>query len=136
MEARLSSERKAGTRRGTSMSNNTSLNGAQGGFAFPSSEWHMKVEVDVNIDGGQSYHADVFRNNVFMCRVALAGRFANQAAAEEGLDRRLKAWLEDYQRRPRLDGVDGDAQPSPCALSGLSEDNAPWQIYSPSYPTS
>ena len=33
-----------------------------------------------------------------MCRIALAGQFPIQAAAEEGLDRRLKVWLENYER--------------------------------------
>lgn len=70
-------------------------------FSFPSPEWSMKVERDAFLDGGESYHADVYRDGVFMCRVALAGRFANQEAAEEGLDRRLKAWIEDYGNRPQ-----------------------------------
>ena len=76
------------------------LDGEDGPPLFPSPEWHMKVESDGGLDGMRSYHADVYQGTVFRCRIALAGHFPNQAAAEEGLDRRLKEWLEDYEKRP------------------------------------
>ncbi|MGO4396122.1 hypothetical protein AB4Z46_32675 [Variovorax sp. M-6] len=87
------------------MSDNNPID-ADGTPPFPSPEWHMKVESDGGLDGMHSYHIDVYRGTTFMCRIALAGHFPNQAAAEEGLDRRLKAWLEDYEKRPRPAGDD------------------------------
>ena len=86
------------------MSKMNHLDGAEGPPPFPSSEWHMKVESDGGLDGMHSYHADVYRGTTFMCRIALAGHFPNQEAADEGLDRRLKAWLGDYAKRPRPAG--------------------------------
>ena len=86
------------------MANDGHINGADEPPPFPSAEWHMQVESDGGLDGMRSYHIDVYRGTAFMCRIALAGHFPNQAAAEEGLDRRLKAWLEDYEKRPQLAG--------------------------------
>jgi hypothetical protein len=38
-----------------------------------------------------------------MCRIVLAGRFPDQAVAEECLDRRLRVWLDDYATRSCID---------------------------------
>ena len=81
------------------MTRQNHLDGEDGPRPIPSPEWHMKVESDGGLDGIRSYHIDVFRDAVFMCRIALAGHFRNQAAAEEGLDRQLRAWLENYEKR-------------------------------------
>ncbi|MDM0032114.1 hypothetical protein QTI33_08180 [Variovorax sp. J22P271] len=51
------------------------------------------------MEGGFSYHADIFANGVFVCRVALSGQFPDEAAAQIELDRRLARWIAEYELR-------------------------------------
>jgi hypothetical protein len=71
---------------------------------FHAPDWTMRVEVDPAMDGGLHYHADMYRAGVWVCRVAIAGTFADRAAAEQALTQRMKQWLVDYESRPRTSG--------------------------------
>lgn len=51
------------------------------------------------MDGGVSYHADIFENDIFVCRVALSSSFKGKAAAEIELNRRLHRWIGEYEQR-------------------------------------
>jgi hypothetical protein len=67
---------------------------------FPSADWRSRIEVERGVDGASHYHADVFRCDEWVCRIALAGSFAHRHEAEEALRLRLNGWLEDYEARP------------------------------------
>lgn len=60
--------------------------------------WTTSIEAEA-MQGGLSYHADVFENGTLVCRIALSGRFEGQAAAEMELRRRLNHWIAEYERR-------------------------------------
>lgn len=72
--------------------------GGVGGSVRDRPLWTMSVEAEPR-DGELRYRADVFENGVFICRIALSGGFANQAAAEIELERRLKRWMTEYESR-------------------------------------
>jgi hypothetical protein len=61
--------------------------------------WTSRVQADGIVPGGISYHADIFRDGVFMCRISLAGKFCDLGAAEEALGDRLDAWISEYESR-------------------------------------
>lgn len=55
---------------------------------------------DSPIEGKRTFHADVFRAGMLMCRIAFAGQFADWTAAEEAANARLEKWLADFRSRP------------------------------------
>jgi hypothetical protein len=69
------------------------------GPQFSSPDWSMQVVEDDGMNESRSYHADVFRKGTFVCRIALAGKFTELAAAEAALAERVHEWLRDYEGR-------------------------------------
>lgn len=56
----------------------------------------------------RSFHADVFRAGVWLCRIAFAGQFTDAAAAQAAATMRVSKWLEEFQSR-RFCGLGAEA---------------------------
>ncbi|MDM0117126.1 hypothetical protein QTI66_33935 [Variovorax sp. J22R133] len=68
-------------------------------MAGASARWSTKVERETVGEGAASYHADVFCDAEFRCRIALAGEFANDADAAAALQARARDWILEYEAR-------------------------------------
>jgi hypothetical protein len=60
--------------------------------------WTASIAAE-RMDGGVSYHADIFENGIFVCRLALSSCIKREAAAEIELNRRLHLWIAEYEQR-------------------------------------
>ena len=63
-----------------------------------SADWITSIEADGLIEGGRSYHADVYRNGEHMCRIALTGKF-DDAVAQQTLKARAREWIAEFEAR-------------------------------------
>ncbi|MDM0000691.1 hypothetical protein QTI24_18900 [Variovorax sp. J22P240] len=79
--------------------------------------WTTTIEAEP-MDGGLSYHADIFENGILVCRLALSGRFAGEEAAQIELNRRLNRWIAEYEQRPSSPHVEVEPHASAIAPSG------------------
>ena len=70
--------------------------GRSDGLVPDRAQWTTSVDA-VSMDGGLRYHADVFKNESFVCRMALSGKFEDQATAENEFERRLRGWIAEYE---------------------------------------
>lgn len=62
--------------------------------------WTTSIRAEP-MDGGLSYCADIFEHGVFVCRIALSGRFESESVAEIELNRRLESWIAEYELRSK-----------------------------------
>jgi hypothetical protein len=64
--------------------------------------WEIRVCLDGAVSDGQaSGHADLWRDDEHKCRVALSGHFQDAASACDALERKAKAWVDDWKTRDR-----------------------------------
>lgn len=67
---------------------------------FVYADWEIRVCLSVlGADGQTAGHADLWREGSHLCRVALSGRFADEAQACEALERKAKDWADDWNAR-------------------------------------
>ncbi|MDR6854789.1 hypothetical protein [Variovorax guangxiensis] len=62
--------------------------------------WEVRVCLDsMVIEGQASGHADLWCDGEHKCRVALTGRFQDRESACDALERKAKAWVDDWKAR-------------------------------------
>jgi len=84
--------------------------GRSDGLVPDRAQWTTSVDA-VSMDGGLRYHADVFKNESFVCRMALSGNFEDQATAENEFERRLRGWIAEYELGDEwLPGMESDTR--------------------------
>ncbi|MEJ7685901.1 MAG: hypothetical protein WKG52_02240 [Variovorax sp.] len=63
--------------------------------------WEIRISVAAAPTEGQtSGHADLWRDGVHRCRIALSGRFPDVGGACDALERKAKAWVDEWTLRP------------------------------------
>ena len=60
------------------------------------------------MEGGLSFHADIFENGVRVCRILISGDFETEAAAEAAVTERLSRWIAEYEQRCNEKPVQAD----------------------------
>jgi hypothetical protein len=78
---------------------NSERSGGDSRQQFSNPGWSMKVATDDGPSGSKAYHADVFHNDIFRCRIALGVEVADRAAAEAALGVRVQDWLNGNEAR-------------------------------------
>lgn len=63
-------------------------------------DWSMELERTGGTSDSKTFHADIFRRGEFVCRIALAGHFAELDEASAAVGARFHSWLLDYEFRP------------------------------------
>ena len=62
--------------------------------------WEVRVCLEAAATEGQaSGHADLWRDGEHKCRVALTGRFQDAESACDALERKAKAWVDEWSGR-------------------------------------
>jgi hypothetical protein len=62
--------------------------------------WEIRICLEaLAFEGQASGHADLSRDGEHKCRVALTGRFQNAGSACDALERKAKAWVDDWKVR-------------------------------------
>ncbi|MGK6307906.1 hypothetical protein [Variovorax sp. DT-64] len=62
--------------------------------------WEVRVYLNgVALEEQAWGHADLWRDGEHKCRVALSGRFEDAASALDALERKAKAWVDDWKVR-------------------------------------
>jgi len=62
--------------------------------------WEVRVCLEaVATEGQASGHADLWRDGEHKCRVALTGRFQDAESACDALERKAKAWVDEWSGR-------------------------------------
>jgi hypothetical protein len=62
--------------------------------------WEVRVHLNAVAVEEQAWgHADLWRDGEHKCRVALSGRFEDAASAYDALERKAKAWVDDWKVR-------------------------------------
>jgi hypothetical protein len=64
--------------------------------------WEVRICLTVVNDGHEIQaggHADLWRDEVHKCRVALSGRFADEAETCDALERKARDWVDDWHSR-------------------------------------
>jgi hypothetical protein len=64
-------------------------------------EWTIKVDVAFESLAGTHYHADLFRQSEWLCRIAMSGAARDRAEAERVLSERCRDWIASYEKRDR-----------------------------------
>lgn len=63
--------------------------------------WQMRVFEQGNELTGRQYYAEIYRCNVFVCRLGSSQTFNSLEDATAALAMRVQKWVDDYeQRRP------------------------------------
>lgn len=75
-------------------------------------EWTMEVGFEQTAEG-TLYFADVKRGGQAMCRIALAGRLPDEAAARMALAVKARTWVDEFLHR---EGQSSSAEEQPFAL--------------------
>ncbi|RST53262.1 hypothetical protein [Variovorax sp. MHTC-1] len=67
---------------------------------FVYADWEIRVCLSaLGADGQTAGHADLWREGAHLCRVALSGRFADEAQACDALERKARDWVDDWSSR-------------------------------------
>lgn len=66
---------------------------------FVYADWEIRVSLSALADGQTAGHADLWREGAHLCRVALSGRFADEAQACDALERKARDWVDDWSSR-------------------------------------
>ena len=62
--------------------------------------WEIRICLSAALlDGQAAGHADLLRDGEHKCRVALSGRYPDAASASDALERKAKAWVDDWRSR-------------------------------------
>ncbi|MDR6861380.1 hypothetical protein [Variovorax guangxiensis] len=75
-------------------------------------EWAMKMGFEQTTDG-TLYLAEVKRGGQAMCRIALAGRVSDEAAAHKALAVKARTWIDEFSHR---EGKSSSAEDQPLVL--------------------
>jgi hypothetical protein len=66
---------------------------------FVYADWEIRVSLSALADGHTAGHADLWREGEHLCRVALSGRFVDEAQACDALERKARDWVDDWRSR-------------------------------------
>ncbi|VWX58229.1 conserved hypothetical protein [Burkholderiales bacterium 8X] len=64
-------------------------------------EWTIEVGVASQSAEGTHYHADVYRQDEWLSRIAMSGAAASRAEAESLLADKCRDWIAAYENRER-----------------------------------
>jgi len=78
---------------------------ARDGPAPPLPVWTTQVHIGAVFEGGQSYHAQVFRDKQCLCHIVMAGTTIEAERADAELAIRVRNWIEAFETRDVSDFV-------------------------------
>jgi hypothetical protein len=62
--------------------------------------WEIRISLTAApADGQVAGHADLWRRGIHKCRIALSGRFPDDASACGAPERKAKDWIDDWTSR-------------------------------------
>ncbi|VTU17209.1 hypothetical protein SRS16CHR_01971 [Variovorax sp. SRS16] len=62
--------------------------------------WEIRICLTAQPSEGQlAGHADLWRDGVHSCRIALSGHFPDAASACDALERKARDWISDWAAR-------------------------------------
>jgi hypothetical protein len=64
-------------------------------------EWTIHVDVAFTSMAGTHYHADVYRQGEWLCRIAMSGAASNKPEAERALAEKCRDWIASFEDRER-----------------------------------
>lgn len=68
--------------------------------------WEIRICLTPSVGDHAGGHADLWRDAVHKCRVALSGRYADEVQACDALERKARAWVDDWHSRDHTGQTD------------------------------